>query len=135
MAGAILHNGLLSTTQQITADALFKVAVALPMFVFAWVSQYRCHKHLAGLKKYSLPDVSMFRHLVCPHYTCECLIYLSLAIVAAPEGQLCNRTLLCGLVFVAVNLGVTARGTKSWYIEKFGSEEVAGRRVLIPLLY
>ncbi|ROW12054.1 hypothetical protein VMCG_00768 [Cytospora schulzeri] len=133
-SGAILHIGL-PTTQELTAGALFKIAVALPMFVFAWVTQYRCHKHLASLKKYSLPDLSMFRHLVCPHYTCECLIYLSLAIVAAPEGQLCNRTLLSALMFVAVNLGVTAQGTRNWYIEKFGSEKVAGRQILIPFLY
>lgn len=135
VADAILQNELLSDTQELTADTLFKVAVALPMFVFAWMSQYRCHKHLAGLKKYSLPNLAMFRHLVCPHYTCECLIYLSLAIVAAPEGHLCNRTLLSALMFVAVNLGVTAHGTKNWYAEKFGSEEVAGRRIMIPFLF
>ncbi|KUI59853.1 hypothetical protein VP1G_07063 [Cytospora mali] len=33
-----VHNELLSTTHEFTADALFKVAVALPMFVFGWVS-------------------------------------------------------------------------------------------------
>ncbi|ROW17488.1 hypothetical protein VPNG_00909 [Cytospora leucostoma] len=132
---AILHDKVLSNARGLPADALFKIVVALPLFIFAWVSQYRCHKYLAGLKKYSLPDLGMFRHLVCPHYTCECVIYLSLAIVAAPEGQLCNTTLLSALIFVAVNLGVTAHGTRSWYTEKFGPEKVAGRRILIPLLY
>lgn len=135
MLDAILHDEVLSNAKGLTADALFKIVVALSLFISAWVSQYRCHKHLAGLKKYSLPDLGMFRHLVCPHYTCECVIYLSLAIVAAPEGQLCNTTLLSALMFVAVNLGVTAHGTRSWYTEKFGPEAVAGRRILIPFLY
>lgn len=112
-----------------------KAAVALPLFLYGWVMQHRCHKHLAGLKKYSLPGLGMFRYLICPHYTCECLIYLSLALVAAPKGQWCNRTLLSVLIFVAVNLGVTAHGTRNWYIEKFGPERVVGKWIMIPLLY
>ncbi|KAK2604234.1 hypothetical protein N8I77_007180 [Diaporthe amygdali] len=134
-SGAILQNQLPSFTLDLTAGALFKVAIAVPLFFFAWTSQYRCHEYLAGLRKYSLPDKGMFRHLISPHYTCECLIYLSLAIVAAPEGHLCNQTLLSALIFVAVNLGVTARGTKSWYVDKFGSDKVARKKVMIPFVY
>lgn len=135
VAGALLQNQLRSWTLELTQDALLKVAIAVPLFFFAWVSQYRCHKHLASLKKYSLPEQGMFRYLISPHYTCECLIYLSLAIIAAPEGYLCNRTLLSALFFVAANLGVTARGTKSWYIDKFGSDKVAPKKVMIPFVY
>lgn len=134
-AGAILQNQLPSFTLDLTAGAIFKVAIAVPLFFFAWTSQYRCHEYLAGLRKYSLPDKGMFRHLISPHYTCECLIYLSLAIVAAPEGHLCNQTLLSALIFVAVNLGVTARGTRSWYVDKFGSDKVARKKVMIPFVY
>ncbi|KAL1854349.1 3-oxo-5-alpha-steroid 4-dehydrogenase [Diaporthe australafricana] len=134
-SGAILQHRIRLANMHLTGDALFKLAIAVPLFFFAWVSQYRCHKHLSGLKKYSLPDQGMFRHLISPHYTCECLIYFSLAIVAAPEGHLCNQTLLSALFFVAVNLGVTARGTKSWYIDKFGSDKVAPKKIMIPFLY
>lgn len=134
-AGALLQKQSRPWTFELTEDVLLKVAVAVPLFFFAWVSQYRCHKHLASLEKYSLPDQGMFRHLISPHYTCECLIYLSLAIVAAPEGHLYNQTLLSALFFVAVNLGVTARGTKSWYIDKFGSDKVAPKKVMIPFVY
>lgn len=135
VAGALLQKQLRPWTLDFTEDALLKAAIAAPLFSFAWISQYRCHRHLAGLKKYSLPDQGMFRYLISPHYTCECLIYLSLAIVAAPEGHSCNRTMLSALFFVAVNLGVTARGTKSWYIEKFGSDKVAVKKVMIPFVY
>ncbi len=109
--------------------------MGIPTFLAAWIQQHRCHTYLAGLKKYSLPDDGMFRHIICPHYTCECLLYLSLAIVAAPEGRLCNRTLLCALVFVAANLGATAGGTKQWYIGKFGAANVADRWRMVPWIF
>ncbi|CAJ2509873.1 Uu.00g057730.m01.CDS01 [Anthostomella pinea] len=97
-----------------------KVILGAAGFLFAFVMQYKCHRYLSNLKKYSLPLDGLFRYLVCPHYTCECLLYLSLALVAAPEGQLYNRTLVCAVLFVSVNLGVTANGTYKWYIERFG---------------
>ncbi|KAL1840097.1 hypothetical protein VTJ49DRAFT_792 [Mycothermus thermophilus] len=116
-------------------EALLKMVVAGRVFLKAWVGQYRCHKHLAGLKKYSVPDAGMFRHYICPHYTCECLIYLSMAVATAPHGSLCNRTLLCAAIFVAVNLGVTAWGTRKWYAQKFGPSAVEGKWNMIPFLF
>lgn len=109
--------------------------MALPLFLLGWVLQHGCHKHLAGLVKYSLPDHGLFRLLVCPHYTCECLIYLSLVVMTAPEGLWLNRTMLSVLLFVTINLGVTAGGTKKWYQERFGPERVAHKWIMIPLLY
>jgi 3-oxo-5-alpha-steroid 4-dehydrogenase 3 / polyprenol reductase len=116
-------------------SSLLKISVALPVFLFAWVNQYRCHAHLAGLKKYSLPDEGLFRHLVSPHYTCECLLYLSLAIAAAPQGEVANKTMLSVLFFVVVNLGLTAAGTRQWYADKFGAEAVAQKWNMIPFIF
>ncbi|KAL1882018.1 hypothetical protein VTK73DRAFT_3000 [Phialemonium thermophilum] len=113
----------------------WKRCAALLLAVAAWISQYRCHKHLAGLKKYSLPSMGMFRSLVCPHYTAECILYLSLAVCAAPEGRLYNKTLLCALAFVAVNLGVTAGETRRWYVSRFGPESVAGKWNMVPWIF
>lgn len=109
--------------------------VGVSLFIFAWTMQHRCQRYLSGLQKYSLPDVGMFRHFVCPHYTCECLLYLSLAVVAAPEGRLYNQTLACGVLFVSVNLGVTAGGTRKWYADKFGADKIESRWNMIPLVY
>lgn len=103
--------------------------------MFAWVNQYRCHKHLAGLKKYSLPTAGMFRHYICPHYTCECLLYLSMAIATAPRYAWFNRTLVCALIFVAINLGVTASGTRKWYVERFGIGSVAMKWNMVPFIF
>lgn len=112
-----------------------QTAIALVAYMFAWTSQYWCHKYLAGLKKYSLPKSGMFRFLICPHYTCECFLYASLMVAAAPEGSLYNKTMLCALFFVSVNLGVTAEGTRQWYIRKFGSDSVAARWNMIPFVF
>ncbi|KAI0905908.1 hypothetical protein F4823DRAFT_627437 [Ustulina deusta] len=114
---------------------LFKSIIASSVFLTAWFMQYRCHRHLAGLKKYSLPEDGLFRYLVCPHYTCECLLYLSMAVMAAPEGQLYNQTLACAVLFVSINLGVTANGTKLWYGEKFGSDKVEGKWKMLPIVF
>jgi len=111
------------------------MAVGVPIFAAAWLKQYQCHQHLANLTKYSLPEGGLFRYIVCPHYTCECLLYFSLALVAAPRGYWWNRTLLCALIFVAINLGATARMTRQWYIGKFGGERLADRWTMLPVVF
>lgn len=58
-----------------------------------------------------------------------------MAIVAAPKGEICNRTLLCGVVFVAVNLGITASGTRRWYSDKFGKEQIKDKWSMVPLIF
>ncbi|PHH88371.1 hypothetical protein CDD83_7616 [Cordyceps sp. RAO-2017] len=112
-----------------------RVPSAVALFLMASLKQNECHCYLAGLKKYTLPSEGLFRHLVCPHYSCECVIYLAIAFVAAPPGSLFNPSVLCGLVFVAGNLGVTARTTKQWYARKFGADNVAGRWAMIPFVF
>ncbi|KPM37297.1 hypothetical protein AK830_g9267 [Neonectria ditissima] len=112
-----------------------KMSSAMALYFFACLKQNECHRYLASLKKYTLPTEGWFRFLICPHYTCECLIYLVIAWGSAPPGQLFNKTILCGLLFVAVNLGATGFGTKKWYVEKFGADKVAGRFIMIPFVF
>ncbi|KAH7162429.1 hypothetical protein B0J13DRAFT_10287 [Dactylonectria estremocensis] len=112
-----------------------KMPLALALYSVACLKQNECHRHLASLKKYTLPNEGWFRFLICPHYTCECILYLAIAWVAAPPGQLFNKTVLLGLLFVAVNLGSTAAGTKKWCVQKFGAEKVAGRWIMIPFVF
>ncbi|KAI9048971.1 hypothetical protein LZ554_006820 [Drepanopeziza brunnea f. sp. 'monogermtubi'] len=112
-----------------------KTLIAVPLFLLASLAQHDCHVYLASLKKYTLPQRYLFRKVVCPHYACECLIYIAIAIVAAPPGQMLNSTVLAGLGFVASNLGVTADSTKKWYMEKFGAVNVVDRWRMIPYVY
>ncbi|TIA06586.1 hypothetical protein D6C80_10247 [Aureobasidium pullulans] len=105
------------------------------IFILASGVQHDCHAYLAFLKKYSVPEHPVFQRLVCPHYFVECLIYLAISIVAAPAGSLLNWTIVCALVFVSVNLGVTADGTRDWYGRKFGPDSVSGKWRMIPFVF
>ncbi|OQU96597.1 hypothetical protein CLAIMM_02655 [Cladophialophora immunda] len=123
-------------------------------FLFFWASdrQNLYHRYLSNLKKYTLPEKYAFRWVVAPHYTAECLIYLSLSFLDAPPPQdhhqrrddnqkpailSVNWTLFCALVFVTVNLGVTADGTKKWLRAKFPDKawEIIKRWRMIPFVY
>jgi len=112
-----------------------RTASATLLFALASWTQHDCHVYLAGLKKYTLPEKKLFNIVVCPHYTSECLIYIAIAMVAAPQSDLLNGTVLAGLGFVASNLAVTADSTKKWYGEKFGVEKLKGRRRIVPYIY
>lgn len=108
----------------------------VPALVTAQMLQHSYHAYLYRLRTahqgYQLPSHPIFPNLLCPHYTCEVAIYALLSLIAAPEGRIVNWTLVCGTVFVATNLGVTAMGTKEWYVEKFGVDKVAPRKRMIP---
>ena len=112
-----------------------KTFIGFPLFAFGSGIQFDCHAYLASLQKYSLPKHPMFRVLICPHYFAESLIYLALVIVAAPEGQLVNRTLASALAFVVVNLGITAKKTRTWYALKFGEQNLVDRYNMVPFIY
>ena len=88
-----------------------------------------------GEGDYKIPTHPAFQSLIAPHYTAECLIYFSLAVVAAPNGAWLILTLTGALVFVVVNLGVTAAGTREWYEKRFGPEAVEGKWNIIPPAY
>lgn len=120
----------------IRVDSLdLKLVAGSVLFLWASKQQHDAHAYLFGLKKYTLPTQGFFRHIVCPHYTFECVIYLALSILAAPEGKWVNKTVLCAMVFVGVNLGVTAAGTKEWYAMKFGREAVERRVRMVPFVW
>ncbi|KAK6429898.1 hypothetical protein LTR95_013951 [Oleoguttula sp. CCFEE 5521] len=120
---------------------------ALVVFVAASIAQYICHAHLYSLRakaissadpqkpRYSLPQHTLFRFTHTPHYFTECLIYLALSVLTAPVGYVVNKTILCAMIFVVVNLGVTAHGTAVWYEQKFGKQATRGRARMIPLMY
>lgn len=97
--------------------------------------QYDCHCYLGSLKKYSLPTHPAFARVVCPHYTAECAIYLALSFLAAPKGEIVNKTIFSGFLLVVVNLGVSAGISKDWYAGKFGEEPVQGKWKMLPWIY
>ncbi|GIK02423.1 hypothetical protein Aspvir_006476 [Aspergillus viridinutans] len=120
---------------QVTIAPTLRTFLCLPLFLIASGIQHDCHHYLFSLKKYTLPTHPMFRRIVCPHYTAECVIYLSLALLAAPDGEMVNKTLLSCFTFVTVNLGVTAAISKRWYEQKLGPDAVKERWNMIPGLF
>lgn len=116
-----------------------KVAVFAPAILICHGLQHEYHAYLYRLRTekstYQLPSHPLFSNLLCPHYTCEILIYLLLSSLGAPAGRLVNWTLASATVFVVVNLGVTAYGTKEWYQQRFGADQVIGRRRMIPWVW
>ncbi|KAF2030604.1 hypothetical protein EK21DRAFT_64983, partial [Setomelanomma holmii] len=114
-------------------------AALVPAILTAHTLQHSYHAYLYRLrtenKGYQLPSHPLFTDLLCPHYTCEVVIYALLSFLAAPNGRLVNWTLVCGTLFVATNLAVTAVGTKEWYIEKFGRDKVGPRKRMVPFVW
>ncbi|KAM3515578.1 hypothetical protein MY11210_000756 [Beauveria gryllotalpidicola] len=122
-------------TQEPARILASRVPAVMALYFWAWNKQHECHAHLARLKKYTLPSEGLFRFLVCPHYTCECLIYLAIAVAAAPTGRWVSGPVMCGLAFVVANLGATAVGTRKWHVQKFGADAVASRWTMIPFVF
>ncbi|KAJ5678896.1 3-oxo-5-alpha-steroid 4-dehydrogenase [Penicillium macrosclerotiorum] len=134
-SGTILSRSLSLSDLQMTNAPTLRTFLCVPLFLLASGIQHDCHHYLSSLKKYTLPDHPVFRGVVCPHYGAECIIYLSLAYLAAPPGQVVNKTMFACLAFVAVNLGLTAQTTKQWYMQKFGRETVEDWWLMIPYIY
>jgi 3-oxo-5-alpha-steroid 4-dehydrogenase 3 len=114
--------------------------VLVPPAIFAFHAlQHIYHAYLWRIrtegKGYQLPSHPLFPDLLCPHYSCEIMIYLLLSFLAAPAGQTVNWTLACATVLAFVNLGVTSIGTKEWYAKQFGAEKVRGRKRMIPWVW
>ena len=120
--------------------------IGVVVFILASGLQHDCHAYLASLKDkktdsskeksaYRLPEHPAWNISLTPHYFAECLIYLALATTAAPRGDWMNWTMISALIFVAVNLGVTAYGTKQWYEQKFGVAAVKGKARMLPFIF
>ncbi|KAI9703630.1 MAG: hypothetical protein M1836_007400 [Candelina mexicana] len=117
------------------APPSIRTFIAILIFIFASGIQHDCHVYLSSLPKYTIPRYPAFASLICPHYTAECCIYLSLSLLAALEGDLVNKTVFSALVFVVINLGITAELSREWYIKRFGEKSIRGKRRMIPLIY
>ncbi|KAF2635685.1 hypothetical protein P280DRAFT_510975 [Massarina eburnea CBS 473.64] len=117
----------------------WEAIVLVPAILAAHYLQHSYHAYLYRLRTqnqtYQLPSHPLFPNLLCPHYTCEVAIYALLSFLAAPRGRMVNWSLMSASVFVLVNLGVTAVGTKEWYADKFGQSQVSGRKRMIPWLW
>lgn len=116
------------------------------LFIYASYTQYTYHRYLFSLRKYTLPNLHGTQTIIAPHYNAECMIYLSVALLDSPPLYrhhpqphlipiIPNWTLICALIFVTVNLGITADATKQWLLHKFPEkrQEILHRFRMIPI--
>ena len=109
--------------------------LTLPLFLAASLWQHSSHRTLASLRSptpphpptYAVPTRGSFRLLVCPHYTAEVLIYLAFWCVRWSALQ------ALVLLWVLVNLCITAGKTREWYAQRW--PHLASRWCVMPWLY
>ena len=133
--GSLLSTTLTIQDLRISQVPSLRTLLCLPIFLMASGIQHDCHHYLSSLKEYTVPKHPLFQWVLCPHYTAECAIYLSLALLAAPGGEIINKSVLCGLLFVVVNLSSTAYNTDKWYKAKFGEDSVRGKWKMLPGIF
>ncbi|KAK4554862.1 hypothetical protein LTR86_008010 [Recurvomyces mirabilis] len=152
-------NGLKPTDFALSGPNLYTF-LGLLLFILASGFQHDIHAYLASLRPsassstpstastsnksnnttektgpYTLPTHPAFSTLISPHYTAECLIYLSLTLIATPPNAWVNWTMFSAFVFVVVNLGVTANGTREWYARQFGPKAMEGKWRMVPFVF
>ncbi|EED20108.1 3-oxo-5-alpha-steroid 4-dehydrogenase, putative [Talaromyces stipitatus ATCC 10500] len=134
-SGSVLSTTLTIHDLRVSQVPSLRTLLCLPIFLIASGTQHDAHHYLSSLKGYTVPKHPLFQWIICPHYTAECAIYLSLAFLAAPHREIVNKSVLCGLLFVVANLGVTAYNTEKWYKAKFGEDSVRGKWKMIPGIF
>jgi len=104
-----------------TSESVLRV-ILFSLYFTANCYQYQAHLILYRLKasapsvatRYSLPSSSWFRYVCCPHYSCEILIYLCLAMMLP-----CSPSMWLLLAWVTTNLAVVSDRNLTWYKNKF----------------
>ncbi|KAJ2499804.1 hypothetical protein GGH96_003237 [Coemansia sp. RSA 1972] len=120
--------------------SLCVVSAAVILFVYASLHQWRCHRILFQLRRiklqrgtagsYALPSGDLFEYVSSPHYLCEILVYVSLWMATGFQAP----TLLCVVIWTAVNLSITAHESQVWYRKTFGDLFPQNRRMLLPFI-
>lgn len=97
-------------------------AMTALMLLASW-DQFRNHKTLASLLKYSLPTGNMFNIVCCPHYFDEIIIYATMTAY--------GFEFLLPLVWVIASLSISAIETKKYYEQKFNDQTIP-KYAIIP---
>ena len=110
--------GTMSESNRLYHSSTWKVA-SIGLFVASNYYQYQYHRILFKMKlkfadSYALPTEALFRHVCCPHYLMEILIYFSF-LLQSP----CSMSLIFLQIWVTANLCVVAHQNLMFYREKF----------------
>ncbi|OMJ14958.1 Polyprenol reductase 1 [Smittium culicis] len=78
-----------------------------------------------------IPMGGWFSLISSPHYTFEILMYLSLLVLSGINSP----TLLSLVLWVIVNLTISATETHRWYLQTFDDKYPRGRYAIFPLIW
>ncbi|EDO15875.1 hypothetical protein Kpol_1009p22 [Vanderwaltozyma polyspora DSM 70294] len=96
--------------------------VSLVIFIIASWDQYKNHRVLSELVKYSLPTKRLFKICCSPHYFDEILIYSSFVSY--------NNEFIWLLIWVIASLSISAIETKAYYKDKFRHQFVPNHAII-----
>jgi len=138
---------LFGNTGDCTECSYFRIAIVLPIFVFAWVKQLEAHTILGNLRQgrelntetklsasdneYKIPRGGLFEYVSCPNYFCEVLIYICLATLFGFQNSVVNWV----NAWVILNQTYSAVISHNWYRNKFGDKYPNQRKALIPYIF
>jgi 3-oxo-5-alpha-steroid 4-dehydrogenase 3 len=130
-AGPLLlsQRGFALEVPDITTLAI-QIVPATGFFILLNMSQHRIHRYLFQLPskpKVIVPSKGIFRYAISPHYGSEVGIYTCLFWLSSLSFETPNWTMLCVLVFVATNLGVSAQVARERYAKDFHGEVVRNK--------
>lgn len=125
--------GLLDNNEPLQWTWMYVVLVLV--FFLSSIDQFLNHKHLASLKKYSVPTFNLFKVVACAHYFDEIIIYLVVLLILFVQTpySIPDFNFLGSWVFVVTNLSVSANGSHLYYKEKFDNYKV--KYAAIPYLF
>lgn len=114
---------------------LFSDYILALAFVVCNIDQYRNHVHLSGLVKYTAPSTGLFQVTSCAHYSDEIMIYGIVTAISMKLGRWSTQSLafLAAWWFVVVNLSISAKETRAFYLTKF--EDYSVKYSIVPFLY
>lgn len=104
------------------------------VFVIVSIEQYRNHRHLALLVKYSVPSRGLFSVVSCAHYFDEIVVYFVVALEAWTHETVTATDYAFWAIsaFVFVGLSVAAVETRTYYKTKFDKYTV--KYAVVPYL-
>ncbi|KAJ1724668.1 hypothetical protein LPJ53_001096 [Coemansia erecta] len=121
------------------SPSIWLAAAGFALYIYASVHQWRCHHILYRLRRrsllkgsgYAIPAGDLFEYVVCPHFLCEILVYVAIWTASGFQAT----TLLWTIGWTTINLGITARETRKWYVETLGTRFPNKRRALVPFIF
>jgi len=114
------------------SNITFLHVVGATLFIWARKHQAIASQLLARTKResktgYGIPYGDWFNLVSCPHYTAECLLYISLAMILGPN----HTTGLFICFWVVVNQTILALMSHRWYKQNFPNYS---KKAIIPFI-